>query len=238
MNAKRLSGRLAAVAAYVDEGASLADIGSDHAYLPCHLALSGKILKGIAGEVAAGPYESAVQTIHEAGLGEKVQARLADGLAAIRPEDRIDTVSIAGMGGPLIASILENGKERLEGVSRLILQPNINARSIREWGMANGWVLAAEEILKEDGKIYEVLVLERGEAVYGEKELLFGPFLMTGQNEAFREKWERERKSWQAILRQMEQSSRDEEISDRKEGLRQAIHLVTEVLGDGTNEGK
>ncbi|MET3574747.1 tRNA (adenine(22)-N(1))-methyltransferase TrmK [Bhargavaea ullalensis] len=238
MNTKRLSERLAAVAAFVGPRAVLADIGSDHAYLPCHLALEGRIQKGIAGEVAKGPYESAVQTVREAGLEGKVLPRLADGLDAVRPEDGVDTVSIAGMGGPLIASILENGRTRLDGVSRLILQPNINAKAVREWGMANGWLITGEQILKEDGKIYEVLVLERGSAAYDEKELLFGPFLMKEKNEAFREKWERERKSWEIILEQMGQSSREEEISLRKEGLKQAINLATEVLGDGENESK
>ena len=78
---------------------------------------------------------------------------------------RVDTVTIAGMGGSLIASILENGKERLQDVKRIIAQPNIHAKAIREWAVSNDWKIMNEQILKEDGKIYEIIVLEKGSYV-------------------------------------------------------------------------
>ena len=80
-------------------------------------------------------------------------------LAAVKEEDNVNTVTIAGMGGPLIVSILEKHPESLKHVTRLILQPNIHAKVIREWAMRNGWAIQDEVILEEDGKIYEVLVL-------------------------------------------------------------------------------
>ena len=91
----------------------------------------------------------------------------------------VDTVTIAGMGGPLIASILDQDSDRLRTVNRLILQPNIHAKAIREWANSNDWKLVAEEILQEDDKIYEILVLERGKMTLSETELLMGPFLIT-----------------------------------------------------------
>ena len=95
--------------------------------------------KAVAGEVAKGPYESAVKNVRREGFSEAITVRLADGLFAIEAGDAVDTVTIAGMGGPLIATILESGKDRLSQVKRIITQPNIYSRSIREWAVSNGW---------------------------------------------------------------------------------------------------
>ena len=127
MITERLSNRLKAVASFVEKGAIVADIGSDHAYLPCFLIKTGIVQKAIAGEVAKGPYESAINNVTREGLTNAVTVRLADGLLAIEESDQVDTVTIAGMGGSLIASILENGKERLKNVKRIIAQPNIHS---------------------------------------------------------------------------------------------------------------
>ena len=120
MDEKHLSKRLTQVAAFVPQGARIADIGSDHAYLPAALALSGRIQFAVAGEVANGPYDNMVKEITENGLTKTIIPRLANGLAAIRPTDKVDTVVIAGMGGALIADILEKGRAQLAGVKRQI----------------------------------------------------------------------------------------------------------------------
>src|SRR5690606_12256751 len=101
---------------------------------------------------------------------------------------------IAGMGGPLITSILEDGKDKLAGVERLILQPNVHAKSIREWATANNWAIKDEEILKENDKIYEILVLEPSSSpvTFSEEDLLMGPILLQEQSSVFKEKWTRE----------------------------------------------
>ncbi len=106
MNAQKLSKRLQTVAAYVPQNAVVADIGSDHAYLPCYLVHQGIVQKAIAGEVVKGPYESACKEVRTEQLQDKITVRLADGMEAVEHEDGVTTVTIAGMGGPLIASIL------------------------------------------------------------------------------------------------------------------------------------
>jgi tRNA (adenine22-N1)-methyltransferase len=232
MNAQQLSMRLLRVAHYVPHGAVVADIGSDHAYLPCFLVLNGRAERAVAGEVVKGPYESARKQVRIEQLAEKISVRLASGLDAVDPEDGITAVTIAGMGGPLIASILEQGKEKLAGVSRLILQPNVHAKAIREWAMANGWNLVHEEILKENDKIYEILVLEplQQPTALSEAELLMGPMLMKEFSPVFQEKWRRESSQWQKIVQSMEATAETEDIAKRKQELQKKIKLAEEVL--------
>ena len=105
MEFTKLSNRLDLVASFVPAGARLLDVGSDHAYLPIALLQEGKIEAAIAGEVVEGPYQSALQNVADNGLEDKIEVRLANGLAAFEPSDAISCVTIAGMGGRLIADI-------------------------------------------------------------------------------------------------------------------------------------
>lgn len=111
------------------------------------------------------------KNVQAEGLAEKITVRMGDGLEVIQPGE-VDCITIAGMGGALISSILENGNTKLGSVKRLVLQPNISAISIRKWLIENNWELVTEEILEEDGKIYEILVAEQGDPAkpYQEKE--------------------------------------------------------------------
>ena len=149
MNAQKLSKRLAKVASFVPTGAVVADIGSDHAYLPCYLVHNGIASRAIAGEVVQGPYDSAVRQVRTEGLTDKITVRFADGLAAVTEDDKVDTITICGMGGPLIVSILTKNPESLQHATRLILQPNIHAKVIREWALQNKWAIQDEEIIED-----------------------------------------------------------------------------------------
>ncbi|CEG22985.1 tRNA (adenine(22)-N(1))-methyltransferase [Planococcus massiliensis] len=238
MNAQQLSLRLERVAKHVPKGAIVADIGSDHAYLPCFLVLNGMVKRAVAGEVVKGPFESAKKQVQQEQLENQITVRLASGLAAIHPEDGVTAVTIAGMGGPLIVSILTEGIARLEGVERLILQPNVHAKAIRDWAQQNGWNVHSEEILKENDKIYEILVLERAEAnsVLTETELLMGPYLMKERSPVFIEKWRRESAQWKKIVASMEATEQTVEILSRKNDLVHKIQLVEEVLNNENTE--
>ncbi|WP_413308720.1 tRNA (adenine(22)-N(1))-methyltransferase TrmK [Bacillus sp. 1P10SD] len=234
MNTDKLSMRLETVAKYVPAGARIADIGSDHAYLPCYLAKNTGISFAVAGEVAAGPYHLAERNVHSEGLSSTISVRMGNGLEVIQPGE-VDYITIAGMGGSLITSILENGKEKLESVKRLILQPNISAISIRRWFMENNWELVAEEIMEEDGKIYEVLVGEKGDPSKPyqdqfESGLLLGPFLSRKQEPAFQKKWTMEIKNWKRIVEQLEDAGETAETLEKKQELLNKIKLVKEVL--------
>lgn len=231
MNPIRLSERLLSVASFVEKGSVVADIGSDHAYLPSYLIKEGIVEKAVAGEVAIGPFESARNNVVRQGIMDQVTVRLANGLAAVEENDQVDTITIAGMGGSLIATILTDGIENILGVKRIIVQPNIHAKGIREWAAANGWEIVNEKILKEDGKIYEVLVLEKGAVIYDELELLVGPFLLEEKNDAFIEKWSGEIIQWKQVLKSIEQASETPETLKKIEQLTRNIRIVGEVLG-------
>ena len=231
MNPIRLSERLLSVASFVEQGSVVADIGSDHAYLPSYLIKEGIVEKAVAGEVAIGPFESAKNNVIRQRIMDQITVRLANRLAAVDENDRVDTITIAGMGGSLIATILTDGIENLLGVKRIIVQPNIHAKGIREWATVNGWKIVNEKILKEDGKIYEVLVLEKGAVIYNELELLVGPFLLEEKNDAFIEKWSGEIIQWKQVLKSIEQASETPETLKKIEQLTRNIRIVGEVLG-------
>ncbi|AIN58309.1 tRNA (adenine(22)-N(1))-methyltransferase [Pseudomonas soli] len=192
MNEHTLSMRLERVAAHVPAGARLADIGSDHGYLPVALARRGAIVAAVAGEVALTPYQAAQRTVRDNGLEDRITVRHASGLAAIEPNDGITAVSICGMGGETIRDILEAGRQHLGGHERLILQPNGGEQALRQWLMDNGYRIVCEEVLRENRFDYEVIVAERAESVsYSAEQLYFGPLLMQARSPAFLFKWQR-----------------------------------------------
>jgi tRNA (adenine22-N1)-methyltransferase len=184
--------RLERVAAQVPAGARLADIGSDHGYLPVALLRRGVIAAAVAGEVALTPFRAAERTVRENDQDLQITVRLADGLAAIEPGDSITAVSICGMGGETIRDILEAGKARLSGQERLILQPNGGEQPLRQWLMDNGYRILCEEVLRENRFDYEIIVAERaGPVLYTAEELYFGPLQMQERSPAFLGKWQR-----------------------------------------------
>ncbi|MCF4983421.1 tRNA (adenine-N(1))-methyltransferase [Pseudomonas syringae] len=192
LNEQRLSMRLERVATHVPAGARLADIGSDHGYLPVALLNRGVIAAAVAGEVALTPFCAAERTVRENDLQDQVSVRLADGLAAIKAEDAITAISLCGMGGETIRDILEAGKARLSGQERLILQPNGGEQPLRVWLMEHAYRIVSEEVLRENRFDYEIIVAERtGPVKYTAEELYFGPLQMQARSPAFLLKWQR-----------------------------------------------
>ena len=229
---KHLSARLACVASLVSAGARVADIGSDHAYLPAALVLDDKIDFAIAGEVVKGPYENAVHEIKDHQLEGKVIPRLADGLAAIEPADKVDTITIAGMGGSLIASILEKDKNKLTGIKRLVLQPNVGESQLREWLMNNHYQIMNEKIIEEDNHIYEIIVAEPSVVPfrYSKYELDFGPFLLENKGPVFRKKWQEYLQREAHVIDQM-QKAQQPPVKKINE-INQFLSQVKEAIAD------
>ena len=228
MTNDKLSKRLQLVGEFVPNDASLLDIGSDHAYLPIALTQSGKIKHAIAGEVVQGPYNSAKHNVLSSGLENDITVRLANGLEAFDPKiDDVDTITICGMGGHLIADILDADLEKLTDISTLILQPNNGERTLRQWLQDHQFKISQETIMSENDKIYEIIVAQPCQSSYqlSKDELVFGPILMTEKSIIFKHKWESELKANQAILAKIPETS-----TDKRSEFEARIAKIKEVL--------
>ena len=221
-----ISKRLELVASFVPQGAVLLDVGSDHAYLPIDLVERGRIEGAIAGEVVDGPYQSALKNVEAHGLKEKIQVRLANGLAAFEEEDQVSAITIAGMGGRLIATILEEGLGKLANVERLILQPNNREDDLRIWLQGNGFQIVAESILEEAGKFYEILVVEAGQMKLSASDVRFGPFLSKEVSPVFVQKWQKEAAKLEFALDQIPEKNREERqvLVDKIQAIKEVLH--------------
>ena len=221
-----ISKRLETVASFVSQGAVLLDVGSDHAYLPIELVEKGHIKRAIAGEVVVGPYQSAVKNVKEHDLVEKIQVRLANGLAAFEEDDHVSVITIAGMGGRLISTILQEGIDKLANVKRLILQPNNREDELRSWLQDHGFQIIAESILEETGKFYEILVVETGEMELSARDTRFGPFLSREVSPVFVQKWQKEASKLEFALAQIPEKNQEERrvLTDKIKAIKEVLH--------------
>jgi tRNA (adenine22-N1)-methyltransferase len=158
----KLTPRLKTIADLVEMGSIVADIGTDHAYLPAYLIKNGIANKVIAADINVGPLNNADKTIQDYGLQGHIETRLGSGLQPIKPKE-IDTAIIAGMGGLLIIDILKQSKDVVATIDTLILQPMVAQDEVRKWLHKNNFKIDNEKMAKEGEKLYEILVVSKGE---------------------------------------------------------------------------
>ena len=213
-----LSQRLQAIADMVPAGARVADIGTDHGFLPCYLAQSEKAELVIACDVNAQPLALAQKNIADYNVGDKVSTRLGNGLAVLKPGE-VDTVTIAGMGGALMLEILDAAPAVVDRLKRIVLQPNVGAEAVRIWAEKNRWQIVQEDLVKENDIFSVIIVLEpgRSDKFMSAVELYLGPKLLADRHPLLglyiSEEWDKT----QYILAQLAQS--DSEESRNKEKL-------------------
>lgn len=204
MNVFKISERLQQVAALIKKGNVVADIGTDHAYLPIHIVKSGISNKVIAMDVRKGPLEKAQQNVKDYGVSDNISIRLSDGLAELAQMET-ETITICGMGGRLIQSILENGRDKYDSRTQLILSPQSELREFRQYLYGFGYSVQKEVMLKEDGQFYFIFCCYRDKQIgfedffcheddlYKETVLRYGMGLLKEKNECLREYLGRER---------------------------------------------
>lgn len=161
MKKLELTPRLQAVASFVPQGARLADIGTDHAYLPVSLLLEDRIPSAVAADINKGPLDRARLTAQEYGCTDKMSFRLCDGLRDVKSYET-DVIAIAGMGGETIIHILSQAPWTKEEGVNLILQPMSTQPELRRWLAGNGYVIESERTVCEDKTLYTLMLVKVG----------------------------------------------------------------------------
>ncbi len=178
-NIINISERLKCVAGLVNKGARVADIGTDHAYLPIYLVQNGISDKVYACDVRKEPLRRARLHIDEYGLSDKITTRLCDGLKGINKGD-VDTVTICGMGGKLMKNILEAGIDKLGDNTQLVLSAQSELRDFRKYLLETGIDIKSEHMLLEDGKYYFIF-----DCVYNIPDEYYPNLTNIGQNNIY-----------------------------------------------------
>lgn len=229
-----LSPRLKAVAELVTCGCRLADIGTDHAYVPIWLAKTGRIPGAVAADVNKGPLLRALENIRENGLEDRIEIRLSDGFLALRPGE-VRSAVLAGMGGGLMIRILKEGAPVIECLEECILQPQSEIEKVRAFLLEEGFSFLEENMVEDDGKYYPMMKVkppaEKGtdgekkmdypektrEKEWKEEELRYGKLLLQKKNPVLREFLEREIHIRKEILSRLENENTPRIVQRRKE---------------------
>lgn len=217
-----LTPRLAAVAAFVSPGDVVADIGTDHAYVPAYLIEQGIIREAFACDIHEGPLANAKKTVADAAL-EGVTFLLSDGLQALEGKD-FTTVIIAGMGGELIAHILQSAPWCRQSGFRFILQPMTKSEILRSYLYREGFVIQKESLVAEKDKLYSVLLV----GFKGEKTLVSEAFALLGdakESPLFEEKRQKELKRLQKIAHSLQHKAGALEEIQKIEALMKEIEV-------------
>ncbi len=226
-----LSKRLQAVADLISEGMTVADIGTDHGYIPVYLLNTGKASKVIAMDVKKGPLDRAKE--HLATLLEQgdAQTRLSDGLKGLTPGEA-ECAVIAGMGGGLVIKILQDSPEVTVSLKECILQPQSEISKVRAFLLQEGFSIIQEDMVEEDGKYYPMMKVIPPQTfgnhltvLWSEEELQYGKLLLDQKHPVLyafllREKGIRER------LLEDFAKQQGERLEQRSREIRQELELI------------
>lgn len=223
-----LSKRLMAVACLVTPGNRLADVGTDHGYIPIYLIKENRIPHAIAMDVNRGPLLRAQEHIRMEGLEERIETRLSDGMKMLLPTEA-DTVVIAGMGGALTLRILEEGEYTAAHLRELILQPQSELEKVRRWLVLHQYRIEEEDMVLEDGKYYPMMRVVHGTMEpLRDIEAAYGPVLLKKKHPCLKSYllWEQGVKK--RILEQLANAS--EGAGNRRAEVEEALELNVRAL--------
>lgn len=200
----RLTPRLQAIVDKVTRGHTVADIGTDHGYIPIYLIKNNISPKVIAGDINEGPLRNAQKQIAIAGLHDRVITRLGNGLEILK-QGEAETVIISGMGGSLIKDLLLNSLSIVESVKQIILQPMVAQAELRYWLSQHEFNIVDESLAREGNKYYEIMVVERGKmAIDDEIYYIIGKKLLENNDPLLMEYAEMQLRKHKNILKGLE----------------------------------
>ncbi|EMJ5760730.1 SAM-dependent methyltransferase [Clostridioides difficile] len=215
----KLTDRLLKIASLVSDGKKIADIGTDHGYIPVYLLKEGKVPFAVLADVNKGPLDNAHKEVIQNNLFDKVDLRLGSGIEILEIGE-VEEVIIAGMGGILISELLEAKKEVAHNVEKLILQPMQAQEELRYYLLNNGYEILEEVLVREDFRIYEIIVAKyTGKNTIIEDEIYYevGIKLLENKDSLFNDFIEKKIKTYSSIVNKLEGKNGEAIDKKRKE---------------------
>ncbi len=232
-----LSKRMQANADMVSPGGTVADIGCDHGYLSIYLLESGKKDRAIAMDVRSGPLSSAEENINSAGLQDRIELRLSDGLDKLALGEA-DTVVIAGMGGPLMERILSDGFLVAKQCKELILQPQSEIPDFRRFLMDMGFLMLDETCVFDEGKYYFPMkvcaasspLASEGYKLTKDVEFTYGGKTLQQNDTTLKQFLLKEQAQWESTMSHLETVTTTDEIQSRLDEIDDRLSLIEQAL--------
>lgn len=227
-----LSKRLKRIAEHVDKCESVADIGTDHGYIPIYLVKEGICKKAIASDINKGPIEKAKVNVAFEGVSNKVKCLLGSGLNPLKVGE-VNGVILAGMGGNLTRDILLADMDKVKKYDFIILQPAQNPEVLREFLYKNDYEIIDEDLIKDEGRFYELFKVkynENSEKLVFEDELYYevSPLLREKNHSLFKEFIEEKINRCETILSFIKEDT--EAAKKRKSDLEEKINKLKGML--------
>lgn len=205
-----LSKRLQQVADTVKKSNTIADIGTDHAYIPIYLIKNGIAKRAVAADISEGSCKKARININSNHLTDLIDVRCGNGLEVINGSEVINSIIIAGMGGLMAISVLESNKEAVQRAEQLVLQPQKDIDKVRRYIHSIGFKIVNEKILVDSDKYYNIIEAEKGKECYSEAEYVGGKILIESKSPILKEYIEFEDNKLLIVLENMKKNNKEE----------------------------
>ena len=225
----RLSDRLETILSCCGTGECLADVGTDHAQVPVELIERGCFRQAIAMDLREGPLQRAEETVRRRNLEDRIRIRQADGLAGLSPGEA-DVIVIAGMGGPLMRRILQDGKAVAEAAGRLVLSPQSELPEFRKFLHTLGCRIEEERLLEDEGKRYSVMIVSPGqEDPWMQEEYFFGKQPIERRDPQLQAWLKADLEAVESLLEKLKDLE-GERILERRKALAEDRQLINKAL--------